>query len=163
MEAIKHLTNDGWEDLYGYKMNYGDNLAGIDPAKALANLKTDERYVQKDVAKHGKDPASIHPSMISQDVFARFVSDRQIMFWNQKLGAPKSGTTNFMGCGETVEIRHGIVGSDGAPIAPFFCTYQLTENPMGCLGEVWCKWDAEKIIVGNTGSYTGPFTWVAFY
>lgn len=163
MEAIKHLTNEGWIDLYGYKMNVGDNLAHIDPEKALANLGTDNIYIRKDVAKGGKEPASIHSSMINQDVFARFVSDRQILHWNQKLGAPKSGTANFVGNGETIEVVHGIKDLKGNPVAPYFCTYQLTENPLGCLGEVWCTWDTEKITIGNTGSYTGPFMWVAFY
>lgn len=162
MEAIKHLANDGWHDLYGYKMNRGDNLAGLNIEQAISNLKLDDRYIQKEVAKYGKDPSSIHPLMINQSSFARFVTDKQVKFWNAKLNPPKVGIANFAGNGRTVEVIHGAKDMNGEKMIPYFCTFQLRENPAGCLGETWCKWDVDKIIFGNTGSYAGQFTWIAY-
>ena len=163
METIKHLTNEGWKDLYGYKMNIGDNLAYLDIEKAINNLKLDDRFIRKDVAKLGKDPSSISPLMINQTTYARFVSDNQIRFWNSKLNVPKTGRANFRGNGQTVEVTHDVKNMNEQKVAPYFCTFQLIENPLGCLGETWCTWDENRIVFGNTGSYTGPFTWIAFY
>ena len=164
MESIQHFGNDKkWHDLYDYKMNRGDNLSGLDIDKAIANLKLDDRYIQKEVALYGKDPRSISTTMIKEVPSARFVSDNQIKYWNSKTNAPLTGYANFPGNSKTIKIAHGAVDRFGVAVRPYFCTYTLLENTLGRLGEVWCTWDATESIFGNTGSYTGKFMWAAFY
>lgn len=164
MEAIKHLGNDrNWHDVYDYKLNIGDNLAGLDIDKVVSNLKLDERYIKKDVAKKGSDPSSIHHTMIQQGPTGRLTTDNQIAYWNAKLDEPMSGTVNLAGDSNTVVITHGAKNRKGKSVKPYYCTFVPNENTMGCLGEYWISWDNETMTIGNTGSYTGEVTWIAFY
>lgn len=158
MAVLKYFGNDyEWHELFSTKLDKSANLSDVvDKGEAIKNLELDNRYIRKEVAKYGSEPNSIHHSMLIQDVTARLVSDRQINYWNSKMEKPVSGVANFSGNGNETRVSHGL-GSK-----PSYCSITVNNNPDGRLGETWMRWDATNIIVGNTGSYTGNFTWTAF-
>lgn len=164
METIKFKANDGtWHDLYDYKVDKGQNLGDLtDVNQAINNLGLRDIFINKDTAYYGKDPSTIHHTMIMQDSDARFVSDRQIMAWNNKMSLSASGKINLVGYGNTVTIKHNAKNIHGQNVEPVFCTYVINENTRGTLGEIWMSWNYTDIIIGNTGSYTGQISWYAF-
>lgn len=65
------------------------------------------------------------------------------------------GSNSFAGNGE-VTIAHGLKDTpDYVDIVP-------TADPSGYLGEMWVRKDATNIYVGNSGTHTGTFDWMAF-
>lgn len=72
-----------------------------------------------------------------------------------KGGGETGGLSAFAGSGNEVTIPHGL---EGVPVSAHALP---TENPQGYLGEVWVRFDATNIYVGNTGSYTGAMSWTA--
>lgn len=69
----------------------------------------------------------------------------------------KTGTGNFAGGNQEVTIAHG------GGKAPQFVDVKLSENPGGFLGEVWVRSDETNIYVGNSGSFTGGFSYLAYF
>jgi hypothetical protein len=65
------------------------------------------------------------------------------------------GTASFAGSGAEITIAHGV----GA--IPSGVSATPTVDPGGYLGEVWVRKDATNIYVGNSGSFTGSFDWIA--
>ena len=65
----------------------------------------------------------------------------------------KGGTSLFAGSGLEKTIPHGL-GSIPTSAYAF-----PKVNPEGYLGEVWVRFDATNIYVGNTGSFTGAMVW----
>lgn len=158
------MDNGEWIDIYGYKLNNTSNLADLtDKQAARDNLELDKFYINKYNATNGLETDIIHHSLIIQDPSARFVSDNQIKFWNAKLNPPMSGKANYSGDNLETIIPHNIVDMDGNAKTPYTCIAMPDDNPQGYLGEVWVRWDDVNIYVGNTGTYTGTFTWTAFY
>lgn len=70
-------------------------------------------------------------------------------------GGQVTGSSTFAGSGTEKTIPHTL----GAIPASAYVFPK--ENPLGYLGEVWVRFDATNIYVGNTGSYVGAMTWVA--
>lgn len=67
-----------------------------------------------------------------------------------------TGTGTFPGGGTTKKVAHGL----GA--VPSYVNVMPTENPGGYLGEVWVgALDSVYFTIGNTGSYTGQFRFMA--
>lgn len=69
----------------------------------------------------------------------------------------KSGMGSFAGGNQEVTITHG------GGKAPQFVDVRPSENPGGFLGEVWVRWDETNIYVGNSGSFTGGFSYLAYF
>lgn len=69
---------------------------------------------------------------------------------------PAVGSSSFTGDGNTTTVAHGLPG------APSGVTVTAAADPNGYLGEIWVTWDATNIYVGNSGSFTGAFTYVAY-
>lgn len=67
----------------------------------------------------------------------------------------KTGTSSFVGGGGEVTIAHGM---GKIPLSVYVTP---TSNPAGYLGEMWVRYDATNIYVGNSGSHTGAFVWTA--
>ena len=66
----------------------------------------------------------------------------------------KSGISNFLGSNKEKKIAHGLGKTpSGVYVTPI-------EKTNGYLGEVWVRYDANYIYVGNTGEYKGKFNWV---
>ncbi len=157
------INGQHWLDLYAYKLDKFSNLADLtDKDAAIHNLGLDDKFISKEVALHGREPGTIHHTMIRQTTDARFVSDNQVRHWNSKSSAA-TGIANFAGLGRETTITHNITDIYGNAVVPVFCTYMVQTNPNGTIGEVWMRWDATNIYVGNSGSYTGTFTWLAIY
>lgn len=158
MDSIKILTNDKeWRELFDYKISRDMNLADLtNKAEARQNLELDEYYINKADAKIAKEPSIINHMCIIQDTSARFVSDNQIKWWNEKDNVT-TVIASYSGGGNETVIPHGIKNNDGVSIAPLFCVANPSGNPGGGLGEQWIRWDAENVYVGNTGSFTGEF------
>lgn len=78
-------------------------------------------------------------------------SDNIIMIKN----STKKGISSFVGNGNEITIAHGL---GEAPNAVYITP---RENPNGYLGEFWVRSDVTNIYVGNSGSFTGQFIWVA--
>lgn len=68
-----------------------------------------------------------------------------------------SGASTFVGNSSEKTIAHG---AGKIPTAVYVTP---TTNPNGYLGEVWARFDATNIYVGNSGSHTGSFCWVALF
>ena len=66
------------------------------------------------------------------------------------------GTSNFAGSGGEVTIAHNLKGMPAA------ATAFPIDNPDGYLGEVWIRFDAVNLYIGNTGTYEGAMSWTAF-
>lgn len=75
----------------------------------------------------------------------------------------KIGTGNFVGQGQERSIAHQCVNSNGTGITPLFVAITPMGNTGGTLGEYWARQDATNIYVGNTGSSTASFQWIAYY
>lgn len=65
------------------------------------------------------------------------------------------GESTFIGSGQERTITHGL---SKTPIAAYATP---KANPKGYLGEVWIRFDATNLYIGNTGSFSGAFTWMA--
>ncbi|MDO4720484.1 MAG: phage tail protein [Peptostreptococcaceae bacterium] len=68
----------------------------------------------------------------------------------------KVGSGTFAGDGAEVTIAHGL------PAAPKFVDVRASANPGGFLGEVWVRFDATNIYVGNSGSFKGRFAYLIY-
>lgn len=66
------------------------------------------------------------------------------------------GTSTFAGQGNERVIAHGLGATPKAAYAT------PTEDPQGRLGEVWIRMTSTHLYVGNSGSFTGGMSWVAF-
>jgi len=66
------------------------------------------------------------------------------------------GTSTFAGYGQERAIAHGLGETPRAAYAT------PTEDPQGRLGEVWIRMTSTHLYVGNSGSFTGGMSWVAF-
>jgi hypothetical protein len=75
----------------------------------------------------------------------------------------KTGISTFAGQHREQMIEHGCKKSNGNGIAPSFVAIMPTGDSGGTLGEYWTRQDDTYIYVGNTGSYTGSFQWIAYY
>ena len=74
----------------------------------------------------------------------------------------RSGSSNFVGyAGNRRVIAHGLKNDAGVAIPPDHVSITPTSNANGTLGEYYATWDATNIYVYNTGSWTGPFSWMA--
>lgn len=62
----------------------------------------------------------------------------------------------FVGEGAETIVAHGL---GVTPTAAFATPIEKTN---GYLGEVWIRLDATNLYIGNTGSSTSEFSWVAF-
>jgi hypothetical protein len=161
--AVKVMVDGEWVGLYKDKLSRFNNLSDLtDVEAAVRNLRLDDKYINRDVAMYGKEPGIIHHALIKQTPAARFVSDAQIRFWNSKT-TPVTGTANFPGLSREITIEHGIKDTQGVSVTPIFCSYCVHQDTGGRIGEVWMRWDDTHIYVGNTGSYTGAFTWIALW
>lgn len=69
----------------------------------------------------------------------------------------------FPGQSREVTIEHKCFKLDGTKVRPDFVAIIPTGNTGGTLGEYWVYQDDTNIYVGNTGSYTGGFQWIAYY
>lgn len=69
----------------------------------------------------------------------------------------KVGVSNFAGNSQEVQIVHGM----GA--VPKTVHITPTANPQGYLGEYWVHWDLVYLYIGNTGSSTAGFSWMAYF
>lgn len=65
------------------------------------------------------------------------------------------GTGSFSGGGNETVIPHGL----GLTPSVYYVT--PTENPNGFLGESWIRANDTNLYVGNSGSFTGAFLWIA--
>jgi len=87
-------------------------------------------------------------------------TDYSALHWKAKAEAvatpPATGQDTFAGNGNTKTVAHGLGG------APSGVTVTAAADPGGYLGEVWVTWDATNLYVGNSGSFTGAFTYVAY-
>lgn len=174
MKALKILNNKKeWEILFGTALNANLNLADLtNKDEAINNLGLRDIFVTKKDMLEG-DPNTVDHSVIIQDYSARFVNDRQIAFWNSKMNIPISGIGYFPGNGN--ETFYKVTTYDQTKptekilVPARYVTYQVNENTMGKLGDTWIRYvwtgieSSTGIYIGNTGSFTGQFTWYAFY
>lgn len=96
-----------------------------------------------------------HPaSMITTSSSLQFVSAAEKSSWDAKANVTR-GKSAFLGSSQEVTIAHGL-GTTPASV-------QITPmaNSSGTLGEYWCRCDETNIYVGNTGSSTVAFAWLA--
>lgn len=66
------------------------------------------------------------------------------------------GESSYAGLGSEVSIAHGF------NVIPSYVNATPNSPTDGYLGEVWIRKDETNIYVGNTGSHTGTFNWVAY-
>lgn len=178
MKALKILNNiKEWEILFGTALNASMNLSDLsDPAAARRNLGLYDEFMTKDEMKKGTLINSIHHTAIIQDPSARFVNDRQVKFWNEKLNEPMSGIANFSGNSKEtfvpVTITNPLDTTKNEIIPAKYVTFNVEENTLGTLGDTWIYYKHDEIsgtsskrgiYVGNTGSFTGRFRWYAFF
>lgn len=75
-----------------------------------------------------------------------------------------TGSINFLGKGEELQIEHGATLTNGTMATPKAVFVTPAGNPYGTLGEVWTRWDSDGYIyIGNTGSYTGAGNWTMLF
>ena len=97
---------------------------------------------------------------------AKAYTDQEVAEISQALDAHKAakiaahgvarGTSTFAGQGQERAIAHGLGATPKAAYAT------PTEDPQGRLGEVWIRMTSTHLYVGNSGSFTGGMSWVAF-
>jgi len=97
---------------------------------------------------------------------AKAYTDQEVGEISQALDAHKAstiaahgvarGTSTFAGQGQERAIAHGL----GATPTAAYAT--PTEDPQGRLGEVWIRMTSTHLYVGNSGSFTGGMSWIAF-
>lgn len=69
----------------------------------------------------------------------------------------QTGSGSFAGNNREVTIPHGKGKS------PKFVEVQPSQNPGGYLGEIWVRFDQANIYIGNSGSFTGGFSYLAYF
>ena len=164
-----------WKVLFGNALSSESNLADLtDKKKAKQNLGIYDEFLTKDQMKNGTLTNVIHHNLLIQDENARLVSDRSISFWNRKINKPISGTSSFFGNSQERFIPITITDpldttKDSPLIEPVYVTFEPKYNTYGMLGDTWIRYQhstnasVRGIYIGNTGSYTGEFTWYVFY
>lgn len=180
MKALKILEHNvetklnEWKVLFGNALSSESNLSDLtDKQKARENLGLYEEFMTREIMKKGTEPNTIHHNLIIQDDSARFVKNKQIRFWNEKLNGPISGIGYFSGNSNETFIPITITDPtneiDKPIIEAEYVTFNVEENTLGTLGDTWIRYvhsnDSSKrgIYVGNTGSFIGRFRWYAFY
>lgn len=84
-----------------------------------------------------------------------FNDNAEIIDTQLKANEIAHGTGNFTGDGGETTIPHGL------ELTPSVYYATPIENPNGFLGESWIRVDDTNLYVGNSGSFTGAFLWIA--
>jgi hypothetical protein len=154
----KEVVEEAYNSLYKIQEILKTKVDQIEGKSLSTNDFTDEYKEKLDNIEENAN-AYVHPlthpaTMIEEDTTHRFITDDERTEWNLKYGGT-SGSSQFTGNEGETKIAHGL-GS-----MPSVVIIIPSENPDGYLGEYWVRKDSTYIYVGNSGSATTGFTWIA--
>ena len=141
------------------------NVVQTYESQSLAQTDRDSwnNKVDRPIISAGK-PNSLTPGQI----YYNPATDEMQIYLNGKFRDAGSnrechGSAKFSGQNKETVIPHNIVNNSGTRVVPKFVGITCCGNPQGRLGEYWVRKDDVNIYVGNTGSYTGYFDYMAYY